>query len=118
MLGCNQFCLNFFFFFLLTFQGPYPRGGQGERRPPFGRPDEEFGRSFDYDNSRFYPNGAPRNYHGEDQRGYHGDGHHNFPNEHRGGPPGRRVSFRDTDLKKYIYFIMFIFFFIIIIWMS
>lgn len=70
--------------------GPYPRGGQGERRPPFGRPDEEFGRSFDYDNSRFYPNGAPRNYHGEDQRGYHGDGHHNFPNEHRGGPPGRR----------------------------
>ncbi|XP_056311770.1 periphilin-1 isoform X1 [Danio aesculapii] len=70
--------------------GPYPRGGQGERRPPFGRPDEEFGRGFEYDNSRFYPNGAPRNYHGEDQRGYHGDGHHNFPNEHRGGPPGRR----------------------------
>ncbi|XP_051544011.1 periphilin-1-like isoform X2 [Myxocyprinus asiaticus] len=67
--------------------GPYPRGGQGERRPPFGRPDEEFGRGFEYDASRFYPNGAPRNYHGEDQR------HHSFPNDHRGGPPARREDF-------------------------
>ncbi|KAK2892825.1 hypothetical protein Q8A67_012813 [Cirrhinus molitorella] len=70
--------------------GPYPRGAQGERRPPFGRPDEEYNRGFEYDGPRFYPNGAPRNYHGEDQRGYHADGHHSFPNEHRGGPPGRR----------------------------
>ncbi|XP_018931915.2 periphilin-1 isoform X1 [Cyprinus carpio] len=70
--------------------GPYPREAQGDRRPPFGRPDEDYGRGFEYDAPRFYPNGAPRNYHGEDQRGYHGDSHHSFPNEHRGGPPGRR----------------------------
>uniref|UniRef100_A0A673HTT0 Periphilin-1-like n=1 Tax=Sinocyclocheilus rhinocerous TaxID=307959 RepID=A0A673HTT0_9TELE len=70
--------------------GPYPREAQGDRRPPFGRPDEDYGRGFEYDGSRFYPNGAPRNYHGEDQRGFHGDSHLSFPNENRGGPPGRR----------------------------
>lgn len=70
--------------------GPYPRGVPGERRPPFGRPEEEYGRGFDYDGPRFYPNGAPRNFHGEEQRGYHGDGHHSFPNDHRGGPPAQR----------------------------
>ncbi|XP_055047072.1 periphilin-1 isoform X1 [Misgurnus anguillicaudatus] len=70
--------------------GPYPRGAPGERRPPFGRPDEEYSRGFEYEGPRFYPNGAPRNYHREDQRGYHGDGHHSFPNDHRGGPPARR----------------------------
>ncbi|XP_051976785.1 periphilin-1-like [Xyrauchen texanus] len=73
--------------------GPFPRGGQGERRPPFGRPDEEYGRGFDYDGPRFYPNGAPCNYPREDQRGYHGDRHHSFQNEHRGGPPSRREDF-------------------------
>ncbi|XP_066525009.1 periphilin-1 isoform X1 [Hoplias malabaricus] len=66
----------------------YQRGGGGERRPGFGRPDDDYNRSFD--GPRFYPNDAPRNYHGEDQRGYHGDSHHSFSNEPRGGPPGRR----------------------------
>uniref|UniRef100_A0A672K0U6 Periphilin-1-like n=1 Tax=Sinocyclocheilus grahami TaxID=75366 RepID=A0A672K0U6_SINGR len=70
--------------------GPYPRGAHGNRRPPFGRPDEDYSRGFECDGSRFYPNGAPRNYHGEGQRGYHGDSHHSFSNDHRGGPPGRR----------------------------
>ncbi|KAK7129974.1 hypothetical protein R3I93_019575 [Phoxinus phoxinus] len=78
--------------------GPFPRGAQGDRRPPFGRPDEDYGRGgFEYDSSRFYPNGAPRNYHGDDQRGYHGDSHHSFSNDHRGGPPGRRVSIKDQQ---------------------
>ncbi|XP_052435668.1 periphilin-1-like isoform X1 [Carassius gibelio] len=73
--------------------GPYPRGARGDRRPPFGRPDEDYGRGFEYDGPRFNPNSAPRNYHGEDQRGYHGDSHHSFPNEHRGGPRSRREDF-------------------------
>ncbi|XP_049330196.1 periphilin-1 isoform X1 [Astyanax mexicanus] len=70
--------------------GQYQRAAGGERRPGFGRPDDDYGRGFDYDGPRFYPNGAPRNYHGEDQRGFHGDSHHSFGNEPRGGPPGRR----------------------------
>ncbi|XP_036432709.1 periphilin-1 isoform X2 [Colossoma macropomum] len=70
---------------------PYQRGVGGERRPGFGRPDDDYGRGFD--GPRFYPNGAPRNYHGEDQRGYHGDSHHSFSNEPRGGPPGRRDDY-------------------------
>ncbi|KAI4898422.1 hypothetical protein NFI96_031811 [Prochilodus magdalenae] len=71
--------------------GLYQRGGGGERRTGFGRPDDDYGRGFD--GPRFYPNGAPRNYHGEDQRGYHGDSHHSFSNEPRGGPPGRREDY-------------------------
>ncbi|XP_028811401.1 periphilin-1 isoform X4 [Denticeps clupeoides] len=81
---------------------PYPRG---ERRS-FGRPDEEYGRGFDYDNSRFYPNGAPRSYHGDEQRSYHGDGAH-FPAARREDsyyyrgpredpPPGRPMEFRSV----------------------
>ncbi|KAL7857877.1 hypothetical protein AOLI_G00179790 [Acnodon oligacanthus] len=70
---------------------PYQRGVGGERRPGFGRPDDDYGRGFD--GPRFYPNGAPRNYHGEDQRSYHGDSHHSFSNEPRGGPPGRRDDY-------------------------
>ncbi|XP_030638389.1 periphilin-1 [Chanos chanos] len=71
----------------------YPRSAAAERRPAaFGRPDDEYGRGFEYDGPRFYPNGAPRSYHGEDQRGYHGDGLH-FVNEHRGGPPARRDDY-------------------------
>lgn len=76
-------------------QGPYPRAAGGmERRGPFNRPDEDYGRGGGYEyegGSRFYPNGGgggPRGYH-EDQRGYKGDGHH-FP-EHRAIPPSRRV---------------------------
>ncbi len=79
----------------MIFKGPYPREAQGDRRPAFGRPEEDYGRGFEYDGPRFYPNGAPRNFHGEDQRGYQGDSHHSFPNEHRGGPPGRRVRIKD-----------------------
>lgn len=75
-------------------QGPYSRGSGGpERRGPFGRPDEEYGRGGGYEyegGPRFYPNGGgPRGYH-EEQRGYQGDGLH-FP-ERRVIPPSRRVS--------------------------
>ncbi|XP_076862846.1 periphilin-1 [Brachyhypopomus gauderio] len=73
--------------------GPYPRGAAAERRPAFGRPDDDYGRGFEYDGPRFYPNGGPRSYHGDDQRPYHGDGHHSFSNEPRGGPPGRREDY-------------------------
>lgn len=83
------------------FQGPIPRGVPGERRPPFGRPEEGYGRGFEYEGPRFYPNGGPRNYQGEEQRGYHGDGHHSFPNDHRGRPPARRVSIKGQTCTVY-----------------
>ncbi|KAK5605999.1 hypothetical protein CRENBAI_002296 [Crenichthys baileyi] len=74
--------------------GPYPRVAGGvERRGPFGRPEEEYGRgSYEYEGGpRFYPNGGgPRGYH-EDQRGYQVEGHH-FP-ERRAIPPARREDF-------------------------
>ncbi|XP_045074792.1 periphilin-1 isoform X1 [Coregonus clupeaformis] len=79
--------------FLPDRAAPYPRSagaGPVERRPAgFGRPDEEYNRGFEYDGPRFYPNGGPRGYHGEDQGGYRGDSI-NFPNERRGVPPSRR----------------------------
>lgn len=72
-------------------QGPYPRGaGAVERRGPFGRPEDDYGRGGYDGGPRFFPNGGgPRNYH-EDQRGYHGDNLH-FPAERRAPPPSRRV---------------------------
>ncbi|XP_017270352.1 periphilin-1 isoform X2 [Kryptolebias marmoratus] len=79
--------------------GPYPRVAGGvERRGPFGRPDEEYGRGggggggYEYEGGpRFYPNGGgPRGYH-EDQRGYQSDGLH-FP-ERRAIPPSRREDY-------------------------
>lgn len=74
---------------------PYPRAAGGpERRAPFGRPEEEYGRGgYEYEGGpRFFPNGgAPRNYH-EDQRGYHGDSIH-FPAERRPAPPSRREDY-------------------------
>ncbi|XP_061523332.1 LOW QUALITY PROTEIN: periphilin-1 [Phycodurus eques] len=68
-------------------RGQYSRGG--ERRGHFGRPD-----GYEYEGGpRFFPNGgAPRNYHGEDQRGYHGDAGH-FPSERRAGPHSRRDDY-------------------------
>ncbi|XP_028306604.1 periphilin-1 isoform X3 [Gouania willdenowi] len=79
--------------FLQERSGQYPRGG-GERRGPFGRPEDDYGRGGGYDyegGSRFYPNGGgPRGYH-EDQRGHHGDGAR-FPAERR-GVPSRREDF-------------------------
>ncbi|XP_039997583.1 periphilin-1 isoform X2 [Xiphias gladius] len=81
--------------FLTERQGPYPRaGGAVERRGPFGRPEDDYGRGgYDYEGGpRFFPNGGgPRSYH-EDQRGYHGDSLH-FPAERRAGPPSRREDF-------------------------
>lgn len=71
---------------------PYPRGGGGERRS-FGRPDDDYGRNFDYDSPRFYPNGGPRNYHGDEKKGFHGDSHYSFSNESRGGPANRREDY-------------------------
>ncbi|XP_062850705.1 periphilin-1 isoform X2 [Trichomycterus rosablanca] len=73
--------------------GPYSRGGGGERRHHFGRSDEDYGRGYDYDSPRFFPNGGPRKYHSEDQRGYHGDSHQSFNNDARGGPPNRRDDY-------------------------
>ncbi|KAM4711693.1 periphilin-1 isoform 4-T4 [Anableps anableps] len=74
--------------------GPYPRvAGAVERRGPFGRPEDEYGRGgYEYEGGpRFYPNGGgPRGFH-EDQRGYQVEGHH-FP-ERRTIPPGRREDF-------------------------
>ncbi|KAJ3612070.1 hypothetical protein NHX12_020347 [Muraenolepis orangiensis] len=74
----------------------YPRAaGAPERRGPFGRPEEDYGRGgYDYDGGpRYFPNGGgPRNYHGEDQRSYHGDNLH-FPAERRAGPPARREEY-------------------------
>ncbi|XP_040885764.1 periphilin-1 isoform X5 [Toxotes jaculatrix] len=81
--------------FLTERPGPYPRaGGAVERRGPFGRPEDDYGRGgYDYEGGpRFFPNGGgPRNYH-DDQRGYHGDSLH-FPAERRAGPPSRREDY-------------------------
>ncbi|KAM9334742.1 periphilin-1 [Symphorus nematophorus] len=81
--------------FLTERMGPYPRAAGGvERRAPFGRPEEDYGRGgYEYEGGpRFYPNGGgPRSYH-EDQRGYHGDNLH-FPAERRAGPPSRREEY-------------------------
>ncbi|XP_038163440.1 periphilin-1 isoform X6 [Cyprinodon tularosa] len=77
--------------FLPERPGPYPRVAGGvERRGPFGRPEDEYGRGYE-GGPRFYPNGGgPRGYH-EDQRGYQVEGHH-FP-ERRAIPPARREEF-------------------------
>ncbi|XP_038594271.1 periphilin-1 isoform X4 [Micropterus salmoides] len=75
--------------------GPYPRAaGAVERRGPFGRPEDDYGRSgYEYEGGpRFFPNGGgPRSYH-EDQRGYHSDSLH-FPAERRAVPPSRREDY-------------------------
>uniref|UniRef100_A0A096M9E2 Periphilin 1 n=1 Tax=Poecilia formosa TaxID=48698 RepID=A0A096M9E2_POEFO len=74
--------------------GTYPRAaGAVERRGPFGRPEDEYGRGgYEYEGGpRFYPNGGgPRGFH-DDQRGYPVEGHH-FP-ERRAIPPARREDF-------------------------
>ncbi|XP_077957962.1 periphilin-1 isoform X7 [Gasterosteus aculeatus] len=81
--------------FLPERPGPYPRAvGTAERRGPFGRPEDDYGRGgYEYEaGPRFFPNGGgPRNYH-EDQRGYHGDNVH-FPAERRAVPPSRREEY-------------------------
>ncbi|XP_049422308.1 periphilin-1 isoform X2 [Epinephelus fuscoguttatus] len=82
--------------FLTERPGPYPRpAGAMERRGPFGRPEEDYGRGgYEYEGGqRFFPNGGgpARNYH-EDQRGYHGDNIH-FPAERRAVPPSRREDY-------------------------
>ncbi|KAM8907942.1 periphilin-1 isoform 2-T2 [Spinachia spinachia] len=81
--------------FLPERPGPYPRAvGAGERRGPFGRPEDDYGRGgYEYEaGPRFFPNGGgPRNYH-EDQRGYHGDNIH-FSAERRAVPPSRREDY-------------------------
>ena len=113
---------------MCSLQMTYPRapgGGGGERRGPFGRPDEDYGRGggggsgggggrgggaggYEYEGApRYFPNGGgPRSYHAEEQRGYHGDGRGNphFPAERRAGPPARRVSY-DFFYWLYFYFI-------------
>ncbi|XP_034529389.1 periphilin-1 [Notolabrus celidotus] len=83
--------------FLTERPGPYPRAAGGvERRGPFGRPEEDYGRGGGYEyegGPRFFPNGGgPRNYH-EDQRGYHGDNNMHFQAERRPVPPSRREDF-------------------------
>ncbi|KAI3366809.1 hypothetical protein L3Q82_009468, partial [Scortum barcoo] len=74
---------------------PYPRAaGAVERRGPFGRPEDDYGRGgYEYEGGpRFFPNGGgPRSYH-EDQRGYHGDSLH-FSAERRAVPPSRREDY-------------------------
>uniref|UniRef100_A0A3P8VPW3 Periphilin 1 n=1 Tax=Cynoglossus semilaevis TaxID=244447 RepID=A0A3P8VPW3_CYNSE len=84
--------------FLNDRQRPYARGGHVDRRPPFPRQEEDYGR-YDFDGGlRFYPNGGgPRNYH-DDGRGYHGDNAH-FSNERRGGPPSRRSFHRGPTFR-------------------
>ncbi|XP_050933504.1 periphilin-1 isoform X4 [Lates calcarifer] len=81
--------------FLTERPGPYPRAGGGvERRGPFGRPEDDYGRGgYEYEGGpRFFPNGGgPRNYH-EDQRNYHGDNLH-FPAERRAVLPSRREDY-------------------------
>ncbi|KAA8580111.1 hypothetical protein FQN60_005646, partial [Etheostoma spectabile] len=81
--------------FLTERSGPYPRAaGAAERRGPFSRPEDDYGRGgYEYEGGpRFFPNGGgPRNYH-EDQRGYHGDSLH-FPAERRAVPPSRREDY-------------------------
>ncbi|KAM9328171.1 periphilin-1 isoform 2-T2 [Pholidichthys leucotaenia] len=69
-----------------------PAGGAMERRGPFSRPEEDYGRGGYEVGHRYYPNGGgPRGYH-EDQRGYHGDSLH-FPSERRAVPPSRRDEY-------------------------
>ncbi|XP_056281380.1 periphilin-1 isoform X2 [Pseudoliparis swirei] len=81
--------------FLAERPGPYPRAaGAPERRGPFGRPEEDYGRGgYEYEGGpRFFPNGGgQRNYH-EEQRGYHGDNVH-FSAERRAVPPARREDY-------------------------
>ncbi|XP_033987239.1 periphilin-1 isoform X6 [Trematomus bernacchii] len=81
--------------FLTERPGAYLRpAGATERRVPFGRPEEDYGRGgYEYEaGPRYFPNeGAPRNYH-EDQRAYHGDNIH-FPAERRAVPPARREEY-------------------------
>ncbi|XP_054480875.1 periphilin-1 isoform X2 [Anoplopoma fimbria] len=81
--------------FMAERPGPYPRAaGAAERRGPFGRPEDDYGRGgYEYEGGpRFFPNGGgPRNYH-EDQRGYHGDNLH-FSAERRAVPPSRREDY-------------------------
>ncbi|KAL6116877.1 pphln1 [Pungitius sinensis] len=81
--------------FLAERPGPYPRAvGTADRRGPFGRPEDDYGRGgYEYEaGPRFFPNGAgPRNYH-EDQRSYHGDNVH-FSAERRAVPPSRREDY-------------------------
>ncbi|XP_028426720.1 periphilin-1 isoform X1 [Perca flavescens] len=81
--------------FLTERPGPYPRAaGAAERRGPFSRPEDDYGRGgYEYEGGpRFFPNGGgPRNYH-EDQRGYHGENLH-FPAERRAVPPSRREDY-------------------------
>ncbi|XP_068443075.1 periphilin-1 isoform X2 [Clinocottus analis] len=80
--------------FLAERPGPYPRAaGPSERRGPFNRPEDDYGRGgYEYEGGpRFFPNGGPRNYH-EDQRGYHGDNVH-FSAERRAVPPARREDY-------------------------
>ncbi|XP_044041633.1 periphilin-1 isoform X2 [Siniperca chuatsi] len=81
--------------FLTERPGLYPRAaGAVERRGPFGRPEDDYGRGgYEYEGGpRFFPNGGgPRTYH-EDQRGYHGDSLH-FPAERRAVPPSRREDY-------------------------
>ncbi|XP_041637054.1 periphilin-1 isoform X2 [Cheilinus undulatus] len=77
--------------FLTERPGPYPRAG--ERRAPFGRPEEDYGRVvYEYEGGpRFYPNGGgQRGYH--EERGYHGDSLH-FSADRRAGPPSRREDY-------------------------
>ncbi|XP_023696344.1 periphilin-1-like isoform X2 [Paramormyrops kingsleyae] len=71
--------------------GPYLRD-MSERRPGFGRPDEEYIRGFEYDSPR-YPNGAPRSYHSDDQRSYYGENSH-FASERRSGPLRREDTYQ------------------------
>ncbi|KAJ4924497.1 hypothetical protein JOQ06_003453 [Pogonophryne albipinna] len=82
--------------FLPERPGGYPRpAGAMERRVPFGRPEEDYGRGgYEYEaGPRYFPNeGAPRNYH-EDQRAYHGDNIH-FPAERRAVPPPEEYPYR------------------------
>ncbi|KAM9328173.1 periphilin-1 isoform 4-T4 [Pholidichthys leucotaenia] len=79
--------------FLTERPAPYPQaGGAMERRGPFSRPEEDYGRGGYEVGHRYYPNGGgPRGYH-EDQRGYHGDSLH-FPSERRAVPPSRRDEY-------------------------
>ncbi|XP_063761955.1 periphilin-1 isoform X1 [Eleginops maclovinus] len=81
--------------FLTERPGAYPRAaGAMERRVPFGRPEEDYGRGgYEYEaGPRYFPNGGgPRNYH-EEQRGYHADNIH-FPAERRAVPPSRREDY-------------------------
>ncbi|KAM6896237.1 periphilin-1 isoform 1-T3 [Lycodopsis pacificus] len=91
--------------FLAERPGPYPRAaGAAERRAPFGRPEDDYGRGggggggggggYEYEGGpRFFPNGGgPRNYH-EEQRSYHGGDNLHFSAERRAVPPSRREEY-------------------------